>query len=103
MPPTLVDVVEVVQEVPELTVKEVAPLQLSFERTTAIDIELVPEQLNAFVPVTVYVADAVTVVGVPDNCPVDVLKVKPLGNAGLTENVVGEPVVLGVTEVINVF
>jgi hypothetical protein len=39
--------------------------------------------LVAFVAVIVYTVAVCTVVGVPDNKPVDVLNVKPVGAAGL--------------------
>ena len=46
---------------------------------------------HEFVTVTVYVAVAVRVVGVPVMVPVLVFKLNPAGSAGLTEYEVGAP------------
>ena len=49
---------------------------------------------HEFVAVTVYVADAVAVVGDPVIAPVPVFKLKPVGKAGLTEYEVAIPPLL---------
>ena len=51
-----------------------------------------PQELEA---VTVYVAKAAATVGVPEIIPVTASRVKPVGNAGLTEYAVGAPPELG--------
>jgi hypothetical protein len=50
--------------------------------------------------VTVYDAFVVAVVGVPEIIPVELLKLKPAGRAGLTVNEVTVPVTVGVSEAI---
>ena len=63
-------------------------------------VELAPR----FVAVTTYVADAVTVVAVPLMTPVEVLRVKPAGKAGETDQLeIGPPVLVGVSGVIATF
>ena len=52
---------------------------------------MLPQELVA---VTIYVATAVAVVGVPVIMPVPVFKLKPAGKAGLTEYEVGAPPLL---------
>ena len=53
-----------------------------------IPLVVLPHELVA---VTVYVATAVAVVGVPVITPVPVFRLNPAGNAGLTEYEVGAP------------
>ena len=69
--------------------------------TVTVNVKLCEADPEAFVPVIVYVVADWVEVGVPLNCPVVVLKVKPVGAAGeIAYEAIAPPVEVLVTVVI---
>ena len=101
--PTLVELVVAVQLVPEFTVNEVAPEQLSLAIDTAIEIVHVFVHPAVVVPVTVYVVALCATEGVPDMEPVEDANDNPVGIVGEIEKLLGLPVNVGLEDVIAEF
>ena len=102
--PPLEDGVTAVIAVPFVKVKEFGLYEIEDGATSLTSIVTVAVSLPpVLLPVTVYVADDVTAVGVPLISPVEVSKDKPAGKDGETDQeVTGPPLVDGVTAVIAV-